>query len=218
MASFKAHISFGAICGVSIIVAGLIYGLFSASYLLIIIFAAALCGSFLPDIDSDEGLPFQILIYSFSLVAAALAFFLYYYSQERNLKWLIAVPVIAFGFVRFGLGAILKKFTHHRGMFHSIPALLIACLATLLLINRYPWSWREKLIIAAALGLGYLSHLILDEWKSFVNFRGIIFKPKKSLGSALKLFSSSKLVNIFTYGILLVLIIFSFPIWKSLIP
>jgi hypothetical protein len=55
---------------------------------------------------------------------------------------------------------------------------------------------------AIAAALGFLTHLVLDEFHSEVNFDGIPFVPKKSLGTALKLFSGSWVVNLFIYLLL----------------
>lgn len=214
MASFRTHISCGALVGFVLAVIALLSAWVSQAYLLPLLFLAAMLGSFLPDIDSDDSLPFQILLALFSLVGATLAFLYTYQYSGRNYTWLLIIPSATFLTVRFLIGWLLKRFTRHRGMLHSLPALLIASLGILLLINRYPLSLTEKVSIASACGLGYLSHLILDEWKSFVNFRGIFFKPKKSLGSSLKLFSRSKLVNLTTYSVLIILIILNISILK----
>jgi len=74
MASFKTHLSFGAIIGIAITIFVSLYSLVSHNNLLPILFFAAVLGSFLPDLDSDEGLPFQIVFGAFSLVGAGITF------------------------------------------------------------------------------------------------------------------------------------------------
>ena len=211
MASFKTHLSFGAIIGIAIIIIVSIYSLVSNHNLLPILFFAAVLGSFLPDLDSDEGLPFQIIFGVFSLIGTGIAFYSFYQKNPKNYTTLIIATLIAFILLRFVLGALFKKFTHHRGIFHSIPALFAATFAALLSADRFNISPQDKILIAATIGLGFLSHLILDEVKSFVNFRGVIFSPKKSLGSALKFFSDSKIANIAIYALLAILIYLNYP-------
>lgn len=217
MASFKTHISFGAIVGGAITIIALVYSLVSNNALLPILFFAAVLGSFLPDFDSDEGLPFQIIFGLFALVGAGLAFFYFYQRNPHDYKILIIAASAAFIIIRFLFGALAKKFTQHRGIFHSLPAMLISAFGALLIVNHFNLIPLEKISIAGAVGLGFLSHLILDEAKAAVNFRGIIFSPKRSLGSSLKLFSKSKLVNVITYGLLLILIYLNLPIIKSIL-
>ena len=53
--------------------------------------------------------------------------------------------------------------------------------------------------ISLAVGIGYLSHLILDELNSVVNLKGIPFVPNKSSGSALKMYSNNRIVTLFVY-------------------
>jgi hypothetical protein len=64
----------------------------------------------------------------------------------------------------------------------------------------------------------YLRHLILDEIYATVNFEGLKFSPKKSLGSALTLTAPSKTVTIVAYVILLVLIVYNLPLLSQLLP
>src|SRR5262249_18761734 len=79
--------------------------------------------------------------------------------------------------------------TVHRGMFHSIPALLIAGLAAYLL---YPArDGRLRLFLAGGVMLGFLSHLVLDEAYS-VDFTGARLRLNRYAGSALKLASRSR--------------------------
>ena len=64
----------------------------------------------------------------------------------------------------------------------------------------------ESIIMSSALGVGYLSHLILDEMNSFINLSGIPFVPKKSLGTALKISTKSLPMNTLIILLLTILI------------
>ncbi len=205
MANFRTHISFGAILAIAAVVFMLIVSLTSNNIILLWVAAAVLVGSFLPDLDSDDGMPFQIVFGAFSLLCAGGAFYYLYQNGQRDWLWLIITPLLTFIFVRFGVGYVFKKFTHHRGMFHSIPAVLISTLGAYIILRGFNLVAIDRAAIALAVGLGYLGHLALDEIYATVNFRGLSIKPSRSLGSALKLFSGSGLANFISYGALIVL-------------
>ncbi|MBT6878078.1 MAG: metal-dependent hydrolase [Gammaproteobacteria bacterium] len=86
------------------------------------------------------------------------------------------------------IGYAFKKFTVHRGIFHSIPAALVMGLLSIHLFVSYGWERDGLQVIAASVTIGYLCHLLLDEINSAVNLSGVPFIPKRSLGSALNIF------------------------------
>lgn len=88
---------------------------------------------------------------------------------------------------------------------HSVPAMGIVGLCAFLAARNFAQGETLAFWFAIAAALGFLSHLVLDEFHSEVNFEGIPFIPKKSLGTALKFFSGSWTVNLFTYLLLAVL-------------
>jgi len=205
MANFRKHISWGVFIGIAAIVAGFIFSLISGIELIFWVFFAVLVGSFLPDLDMDEGVPFQII---FGLLGAGLAgmfFFRTYQGGERNAKSLVFLPIVIFLAVRFVAGYIFERFTNHRGMFHSIPAVILFGLLAVWILEFLDMSGHERLIIGAAVSIGYLGHLILDEMHSSINLHGHSLLPKQSLGSALKLYSSSRLATLFVYILIFVL-------------
>ncbi|MFA4880282.1 MAG: metal-dependent hydrolase [Candidatus Doudnabacteria bacterium] len=216
MASFKIHISFGIILGIIAMAAVLFYTSLAGGFLFaVLFFLAIVLGSFLPDFDSDESMPFQIVFGLAALVSAAIILIYFYKQDPHNLKFLIGAPLVVFIFIRFILGAIFKKFTHHRGIFHSLPMMGVAALSSLLIFSQFNFSPREKILLAGGVGLGFLGHLILDELKSAARFRGIFLIPSHSLGSALKLVSRSRIATVFLYLILAVLIGSNWPILKQ---
>ena len=80
--------------------------------------------------------------------------------------------------IRYGISELFKRYTVHRGMFHSIPAMLIAGLAVFLMTrtaNKEPELLLERLYLAGAVMLGFLSHLVLDEIYA-VDFMGAKLK------------------------------------------
>lgn len=194
----------GVFIGIGVIVAGFIYALFSGVESTIWIFLAVIIGSFLPDLDLDGGVPFQILFGLLGAGIAGLVFFNYYQNGERDLQVLILIPALVFAAVRFVVGYIFKKFTDHRGMFHSIPAAILFGLFAIWFLHFFSFLKGQELIIGAAVTIGYLGHLVLDEIYSSVNIGGHSILPKKSLGSALKLYSSSKISTLLFYLLIII--------------
>src|ERR1700722_9191034 len=117
-------------------------------------------GGLLPDLDSDSGVPVREL---FGLTATCAALLAHEplrqagFSTEQSLVLMGGLYV----FIRFVLSGIFKHWTVHRGMFHSIPALLIAGLIVYLPHRGRPLDLRCYL--AGAVMLGFFSHLLLDE-------------------------------------------------------
>jgi hypothetical protein len=153
----------------------------------------------LPDLDSESGKPIREL----SGVTAALAPLLLMQhvnaigvSGDRAMLF----ALLMYGLVRYGGAALLARLTVHRGMFHSIPALLIA--SELTFLGYHSDDIRVRLLMAAGVGIGFLSHLILDEMYS-VQWDGVRVKLKKSAGSALKFFGSETVPNGLAMGLLM---------------
>ena len=94
---------------------------------------------------------------------------------------------------------VVEKLTHHRGIFHSLPAVLLSVLLTLTLMDYFVMDTKVKMTISFAVGIGYLCHLILDEINSIVNLEGIPFIPKKSIGTALKFYSKDWKITVGVY-------------------
>jgi membrane-bound metal-dependent hydrolase YbcI (DUF457 family) len=104
--------------------------------------------------------------------------------------------------IRFGLSWLLKNYSHHRGMFHSLPAAAIAGQTTFL-----AFAAEEPLrryFVASAVVLGFLTHLVLDEiWSVKLGMFGPKFK--KSFGTALKFYGPVLWPNLITYVLALIL-------------
>ena len=166
-----------------------------------LIFVATVVGAFLPDLDSDTSAPLKILLVIFSVLGSAVAGWVVFNQEDSS--WLRLGGISAFSglFIYYGIGGIFKKLTNHRGIFHSIPAVLLSALLTLTLLNQIELDVNIKIIISLGVGLGYLCHLILDELNSTVNLGGIPFIPNKSIGTALKLYSKNWKISLGVYGI-----------------
>ena len=160
--------------------------------------AAGICtlGGILPDIDSDHGV---ILRESLGLVAAVAPLLtldrLAPYELPRETTVLILAGLYLV--IRFGLGAVLRTWTIHRGMWHSIPAALTAG-ALVYYLCACP-ATEMRVYKAGAIVLGYLWHLVLDEIYA-VDARRV--RLKKSFGTALKMWGNKPLANMMAYGLL----------------
>ncbi len=213
MADFKTHLTFSTTLGIAY--GGAAYGLFHLPEQTCIL-AGGLCSvsGMLPDIDSNSGKPLrESLAFMAAIVPMMLADRLR--SMGISAETTIMAGALVYVFVRFGLGYFLKHYTVHRGMFHSLPAVIIfGELAFLLASGEDTWLRAYK---AGGVVFGYLSHLLLDEVYSVEWKRGWI-RVKKSFGTAIKMYSKRSLwPNLSTYiklG-LLSYIVFYEPGWMD---
>ena len=197
MAGYREHISVSGVLGV-------VYGgvLGYAGQVTIPQAAIVACltwlAGMLPDLDSQSGRPVREL---FSLLGAVVAFGVMRRTIGRGYDAEAAMLAAfgAYGAVRFVAPWFFGKFTVHRGMFHSIPMLIIWGEAVFLLYENP--SVKVRLIMAAGVALGFLSHLILDEMYS-VEWTGITVRLNQAAGSAVKLFGKGFLANLICYALL----------------
>lgn len=202
MADFKTHIGWGMIIGIVVIVFASIYSFLHGAISMGLVFLAVLIGSFLPDMDMDDGLPFQILFGLLGVSFAGVVFYDLYMEGEQSTATIFVVSGVAFVIVRFVIGEIFMRFTSHRGIWHSLPAAVLWSMGSIRLMERSAIFDDGRLIyiIGASVAIGYLGHLVLDEIYASVNLSGHSLLPKRSLGSALKLYARSKIATILVYG------------------
>jgi len=198
MAGFRTHITVSTLCGV-------VYGGAAVNPLGLTPEAALLAagltgiGGMLPDLDSDTGVPVREM----SGVSAAIVplllmprLMMHGMSQEGILATLAGLYL----FIRYGVSWVLRRASVHRGMFHSIPAMLISGL--IVYLEYHSPDQRIRLLLAGGVMIGFLSHLVLDEMYS-VDFNGIrLLRLNKYAGSALKFVSPSWVGTSVCYGLL----------------
>jgi len=155
-------------------------------------------GGMLPDLDSDSGVPVREL---FGLAAAVFPLLLVPRMVHMDLSREAILAALLFGYIviRYGLSNIFRHLNVHRGMYHSLPAMLISGLCVYLAYHSPDRSVR--LMLAGGVMIGFLSHLVLDEIYS-VDWRGVRIKLKSSAGSAVKFMSSSVAATATCYAIL----------------
>jgi LexA-binding, inner membrane-associated putative hydrolase len=198
VADFQTHITASTATGVGYAAWGYYRGVpWETAFL-----AGGLCSiaGMLPDLDSDSGVPNREM---FALIAAlAPALMLDRFQQFGWRNELIAVAtILVYCAVRFGLRAIFKHFTVHRGMWHSVPACCTAGLITFLLCSQQAVSMR--IYLAVAVMFGFASHLLLDEIWS-INFSPSKVGLKTSWGTAMKFWGDNAFSNFMSYVLLLV--------------
>lgn len=197
MAGYREHISVSGVLGIGYGAVGTVVFGFSIEQSAL---AACLAwvGGMLPDLDSETGKPVQEL---FGVVAALAPLALMQRLMTLGLgpDRVLLIAVGLYALVRYGGASLLGKLCVHRGMFHSVPALLIA--AELVYLG-YPTDIvNVKLFMASAVGVGFLSHLLLDELYS-VEWTGTRIRLNKAAGSALKFVGRNFYPNALTYSLL----------------
>ncbi len=212
MANFKTHISLSTMLGAG-------YG--AAAHVLYdvplptCILAGGLCSvsGMLPDVDSDAGVPLRE---SMAFAAAVVPMMMMDRLQQFNLspESLVLAGGLMYLFIRFVVAELLRRYTRHRGMFHSLPAAVIAGELAFLLASGE--DVRLRIYKASAVVLGYLSHLVLDELYSIEWYHGRL-RLKRSFGSALKLFSTKWWPNISAFAKVAVLtyVVMKEPGWMA---
>lgn len=200
MAGYREHITVSGTLGLA-------YGFAAAGMFAFSITQSMIAGiltwiaGMLPDLDSSTGRPIKEL---FGLTAALAPLLLLQHTSNLGISGDRAMlfALLLYGAVRYGGATLLSAVTVHRGMFHSIPALIIAAEITFLCY--YSPSLRVRTLMGLGVALGFLSHLVLDEMYS-VQWDGTRVRLKRSAGSALKFFGPEALPNGLALGLMMFL-------------
>lgn len=197
MAAYREHITVSGALGLAYWFVSVSLMSFSLTQATIASILTWLSGM-LPDLDSQSGKPVREL---FGLTAAVAPLLLLQHTNSLGISGDRAMlfALLLYGSVRYGGAMVLAKVTVHRGMFHSIPALLIA--AELTFLGYHSPDTRVRLLMAGGVALGFLSHLVLDEMYS-VQWDGTRIRLNKFAGSAIKFYGKNSLANGFTLGLL----------------
>lgn len=198
MANFNVHVSVAASASSVIAVLGVNLQLMDFSHIPWLVFLG-IVGGMLPDIDAVNSKPVRLLFNILALLSATTVLsVLKTYAQSYQL---VALVIVVYWFTRYLVFAFIARFTVHRGIFHSILALVffslsMVCLSYYAFKQTLTYAWLNGFF----LGFGFFVHLLLDEIYSVdLSNRRI----KKSFGTALKLFNyrnlpSSALMTLLT--------------------
>jgi len=211
MAGFKTHLTVSTLTGAAYgAAAHFAYEVPLPTCLL----AGGLCSvsGMLPDVDSDSGRPLrESLAFGSAVVPMMLVERLRV--LELSPEMLILCGAAVYLLIRFVFGEWLRRYTVHRGMFHSIPAAVIFGELAFLLASG---DVGMRIYKAGGVTLGYLSHLMLDEFYSIEWHRGRL-RFKQSFGTALKMFSHKWWANGSAYLklALLTFLVLNEPTWMD---
>lgn len=184
MPGYKTHLTAGAVVGVGLgTAARFFYGVSIPQS----IFGGVLCalGGVLPDVDSSSSRAFKRC---FSTISGTFSLLLASRLNDFRLtpETIVMIGATAYFVIYYFVGSIVKKAAVHRGMCHSLVFGLIAGEIVFILSSG---DVQLRLFKSAAIALGVLVHLTLDEINS-VETSGSGSKRvylKKSFGTALKL-------------------------------
>lgn len=204
MAAYREHLTTSCVLGIGVTSGAIALGFTPVQGVL----AGTITGigGILPDLDSESGRPVREV---FGVTAALAPLVM----MRRLLEWggntdgAMLLSVLLYVSVRYGGAMLLGFFAVHRGMYHSIPAMLIA--GELAFLGYKSDQLTMKLLMAAGIMVGFFSHLLLDEIYA-VEWRGMRVKLNKFAGSAIKLTGKSWPANIFAYGLLFML---TYTVW-----
>lgn len=201
MANFQGHITTSAALGLGVGAVGSLYLHYDWG---VVFLAAGLTaiGGMLPDLDSDSGIPMREM---FSLAGVIIPLLLAERLRQMGFRpeELLVLLGATYLMVRYGVVKVFQAITVHRGMFHSLPAMLIAGLGVFLMHHTVTSDdVQKRLYLALGTMVGFMSHLVLDELFA-VDLMGVVPRLNRFAGSALKFTSDSWTATLTTYAILL---------------
>jgi hypothetical protein len=199
MAGFQTHITVSTVTGVAYGLWGWQCGAPDETCIL----AACLCSvsGMLPDLDSDSGRPVQEMS-SFAAAVVPMLMIERFQSFGWSRETMVVAGAAIYALIRFGVTEVFKRYTVHRGMWHSIPACLACGLLMFLIVAGEDLALR--LFKAGAVSLGFFSHLLIDELWS-LNLRSGKLNVKRSFGTALKFWGGDRWATLSVYAKLLLL-------------
>jgi hypothetical protein len=205
MADFKTHLGWSIGGGIILAAAGL-----HARHLMPIeglaVTALAGIGGGIPDIDQEKSIPYRFFNHFLSLVAP-IVILLHLKPKIGSELWINILFYIFFSAIIYQIiGPIIKKMTKHRGVMHSIPfAILGGELTYLFFASDYELfklsSKKMPVYFGVAVFWGHIIHLVVDEFYSMWDKKKKKIKIKKSLGTALTMYSkdATPLANLMLY-------------------
>jgi membrane-bound metal-dependent hydrolase YbcI (DUF457 family) len=210
MGDYKQHIGFAGVLAVLYAAAASFWAGIHWLYGSIAALLATLSG-LLPDLDHPIGVELKGFTGILG-VLAALATWEHVGGRDPNFPfelhlWSVFIAYVA---VRHGLRRVLAKLMVHRGISHSVPTGAVwGCLTYLY----YPSQFHMiRVLMAAAVMLGFASHLVLDEICS-VDLKGE--RLKNSFGTAIKFWAPSPWATLAMYSLLGFLVYRVLEIWPD---
>lgn len=188
MANFTTHIAVGTVVSGALATVTVATELVAPANIVAVALAGVL-GSVLPDIDLEESRPARAM---FSGLAIFFSFaVLLGVEHKYSIAEMLILWLGTYLLVRYAAKELFFRISYHRGVWHSLLALIFcafvtACVFYRLLGRDAAVAW----LAAAFMGAGYLTHLILDE---IYSVDVMDTRIKSSFGTALKLFDYRRL-------------------------
>lgn len=197
MGNYRQHVAFASSLGGLYAVAG--YFLAGLHWLYGSVAALlATLGGLLPDLDSPSGVEMKGFTGILGVLGALAVW------QEVGkvhppppFELHLWMMVATFALIRHGLSRTVSHLAVHRGISHSLPTL--AVWSELAYLHYPSDNHLVRLMMGGAVGLGFFSHLLLDEICS-VDLRGA--RLNKAFGTAMKFWAPSVWSTLAMYGIL----------------
>jgi len=207
LALFEQHVN-GAVIATGIVIVPLHSASIIDSKESLIVLALGLIGGVLPDLDSDNSKPIQI-VFKITSIFLPLVIVLSI-SKELSVLYLVGYWLLATLMLRITLFKLFTAFTTHRGIFHSIPMGLFFGQTTLFIFYKFfNYDITFSTIAGSFLFFGYLVHLLLDE---LVSLNALGVRMKKSFGTAFKLYDKENLIGTALLYLFIISFFFFIPI------
>ncbi|MBO0763743.1 MAG: metal-dependent hydrolase [Hyphomicrobiaceae bacterium] len=183
MANFPTHIAVGTVVSGAFATVTVAADMVAPQNIVAVTLAGVL-GSVLPDIDLEESRPARAM---FSGLAIFFSFaVLFGLDRKYSIAEMLILWLGTLVLVRYVGKELFFRFSYHRGIWHSLLALVFCSLITACVFSKL--LGRDPAVAwlgAAFMGAGYLTHLILDE---IYSVDVMDTRVKASFGTALKLF------------------------------
>lgn len=206
MANFPTHIAVGTVVSGALATATVAADMVAPENVVAVTLAGVL-GSVLPDIDLEESRPSRAM---FSGLAIFFSFaVLFGLERKYSIAEMLILWLGTLVFVRYVAKEVFFRFSYHRGVWHSLLAMVFCAFVT-------AWVFHALLrrddgvawLAAAFMGVGYLTHLILDE---IYSVDVMDTRIKASFGTALKLFDYRRLGHSAAMAVAAVLMFMATP-------
>jgi membrane-bound metal-dependent hydrolase YbcI (DUF457 family) len=165
----------------------------------------AILGGLLPDIDSatvSGTLGILAALEAVHLIKGG--------SREVSFEMTLWVMLLSYSLVRRGMRSLAKYLMVHRGISHSVPTLAVWMSAIYLY---YPSQLHViRVMMAVAVGLGFFSHLLLDEMFS-VDISNA--RVNRAFGTAMKFWAPSLTSTVGIYALLSLLLWRVLEVWPE---
>jgi hypothetical protein len=206
MANFPTHIAVGTVVSGALATVTVAADMVAPENIVAVTLAGVL-GSVLPDIDLEDSRPARAM---FSGLAVFFSFaVLFGLERKYSIAEMLVLWLGTLFLVRYVAKELFFRFSYHRGVWHSLLALVFCAFVTALVFHRL--LGREAAVAWLAggfMGVGFLTHLILDE---IYSVDVMDTRIKASFGTALKLFDYRRLGQSAALAVATVLVFLATP-------